>query len=259
MTGGVDPVNPRHGRFAAAAGLVGVSLLAWIYLWIDAGRMVSMSDGGMAMAGMATPPPWSVGTFLLTFVMWSVMMVGMMLPSATPAILLYASMAREDRPVLPVTWVFATGYLAVWTAFSLAATILHGLLEALRLLTPAMASASAVMSGGLLIVAGVYQWLPVKDACLRNCRSPLQFFLFHWRPGVAGAFRMGAEHGVICLGCCWALMLLLFTAGVMNLLWVALIAAFVFIEKLARHGRLAGRLTGVALVVVGAGLMIGQG
>ncbi|MFB4203876.1 hypothetical protein KBTX_03856 [wastewater metagenome] len=263
MTGGVDAVNRRHGQLTAVAGLAGVSLLAWVYLWIDAGRMASMSaDGGMAMADMAARPPWSAGIFLLTFIMWSVMMVGMMLPSATPAILLYSSMARKDRaggPVLPVTWVFTAGYLAVWTAFSLAATLLHGLLQALWLLTPAMASASAAFSGSLLVIAGVYQWLPVKDACLRNCRSPLQFFLFHWRPGVAGAFRMGAEHGAICLGCCWALMLLLFTAGVMNLLWVALIAAFVFVEKLARHGRLAGRLAGVALVVVGAGLMLGQG
>jgi len=152
--------------------------------------------------------------------------------------------------------VFTAGYLAMWTAFSLAATLLQAGLEAAALVTPMMVSDSRWLSGGLLVVAGIYQWLPVKEACLEKCRAPLQFFLFRWRPGAVGAFRMGAEHGAYCTGCCWALMLLLFTAGVMNLIWVALIAAFVFVEKLLPPGRLIGRLAGLGLVLAGGGVML---
>jgi predicted metal-binding membrane protein len=254
----------RRDRFLALASLLAIAALAWFYLWIEAGRMDGMSGSAGAMdgaraSGTSKAQAWSAGSLLLTFVMWSVMMVGMMLPSAAPAILLYGSMVRKNRgrgSSLPSTWLFTAGYLAVWTMFSLAATGLQVALEAGRLLTPMMVSASAWFSGGLLVVAGVYQWLPIKDACLEKCRAPLQFFLFRWRPGTAGAFRMGTEHGLFCLGCCWALMLLLFTAGVMNLLWVALIAGLVFIEKLVPKGRLIGRLAGIGLAAVGGGIML---
>jgi predicted metal-binding membrane protein len=189
--------------------------------------------------------------------MWTVMMAGMMLPSALPATLLYGSMVRGNRDaVLPATWMFAGGYLAVWTGFALAATLLQAALEASGLLTPAMASASRWLTGGLLVLAGIYQWLPLKDACLGKCRAPLQFFLFHWRPGPAGAFRMGAEHGVNCVGCCWALMLLLFFGGVMSLLWIAAITAFVLLEKLAPYGVQGGRLSGLALALAGIWVLV---
>ncbi|MBB3189898.1 DUF2182 domain-containing protein [Halomonas cerina] len=252
----------RYERYVALAGLFAMAALAWLYLGVEAHRMEAML-GEMAGSGPMEAPDsaWNAGPLLLTLVMWTVMMVAMMLPSATPAILLYGAMARKSRDRasgLPSVGVFTMGYLAVWTAFSLAATVLHAAFDTWRLLTPAMTSASTLLSGSLLIAAGIYQWLPIKNACLEKCRAPLQFFLFRWRPGARGALQMGAEHGLFCVGCCWALMLLLFTAGVMNLLWVALIAAFVLIEKLAPGGALIARIAGVVLGVVGAALILGS-
>jgi predicted metal-binding membrane protein len=251
-------------RFVALASLLGVVALAWLHLWHEAARMDSMpmrslEAAATAMEAMSMQQVWSVNSLLLTFLMWSIMMVGMMLPSATPAIFLYGSLAKKNRErgtTLPSVWIFTAGYLAMWTAFSLAVTILQAAFNAGALLTPLMVSDSPWLSGGLLIVAGIYQWLPVKDVCLEKCRAPLQFFLFRWKPGALGAFRMGAEHGVFCTGCCWALMLLLFTVGVMNLIWVATIAGFVFVEKLLPPGRLIGRLTGVGLVLTGTVLLL---
>lgn len=257
MTAATFAGEARRERIVALASLLAIAALAWLYLWFEAGRMDAMPAG--AMASMEAARAWSAGAFLLTFVMWSVMMVAMMLPSAAPAILLYGSLVRRNRArgsALPSAWIFTAGYLAVWSAFSLAATGLQAALEAGRLLTPMMVSASAWLTGGLLVAAGVYQWLPVKDACLEKCRAPLQFLMFRWRPGAAGAFRMGAEHGLYCVGCCWALMLLLFAAGVMNLLWVALIAGFVLVEKLVPAGRLIGRVAGAALAVAGGGVIL---
>ncbi|MGC3875330.1 DUF2182 domain-containing protein [Halomonas sp. GXIMD04776] len=260
MTLAKDCSGWRRERHVALAGLLAMATLAWLYLGFEAQRMDAMM-GEMAGPGVAeaSDGAWSVGPLLLTFVMWTLMMVAMMLPSAAPAILLYGSMTRKSRENasgLPSAWIFAMGYLAVWTAFSLAATVLQAAFETWRLLTPAMSSASTLLSGGLLIAAGIYQWLPFKRACLEKCRAPLQFFLFHWQPGTRGAFWMGGEHGMFCVGCCWALMLLLFTAGVMNLPWVALIAAFVLVEKLAPGGELIGRVTGVALGIVGIALIL---
>jgi predicted metal-binding membrane protein len=255
MIPGADPVL-RRDRLLVALGLVGVVALAWVYIAIDAARM----------DGMPMPPhegmrnPWAPAALVMTFFMWSVMMVGMMLPSAAPAILLYAGLVRKHRAAGSVTasaWIFTAGYLAVWTAFSFAATILQAAMEQARLLTPMLTSANIWLTAGLLIAAGIYQFLPVKEACLQKCRAPLQFFMFRWRPGAAGAFRMGAEHGAFCLGCCWALMLLLFTAGVMNLLWVALIAGFVLVEKLLPGGRLFGRITGAVLIGAGSFILLG--
>jgi len=255
-----------RGRFVALASLLSVVALAWLHLWSEAARMESLPMGaiGTTAASIETvslQQVWNVNSLLLTFLMWSIMMVGMMLPSAAPAILLYGSMVKKNRErgtALPAVWIFTAGYLAMWTAFSLAVTILQAIFEAGALLTPMMVSDSPWLSGGLLIVAGVYQWLPVKDACLEKCRAPLQFFMFRWRPGALGAFRMGTEHGIFCTGCCWALMLLLFTAGVMNLIWVATIAGFVFIEKLLPPGRLIGRLTGAGLVLTGGAIVLVQ-
>jgi predicted metal-binding membrane protein len=186
--------------------------------------------------------------------MWVVMMAGMMLPSAAPTVLLYGAMVRkhaERGTVLPAVWIFVSGYLMVWAGFSLAAALLQAALEQAGLLTPMMASGSNRLNAVLLVAAGIYQMTPLKDLCLSKCRNPVQFFMTHWRPGTAGALRMGITQGAYCLGCCWMLMLLLFAVGVMNLAWVALIAAFVFLEKLLPGGRLTSRLAGAALIVVG--------
>jgi predicted metal-binding membrane protein len=264
MTSATEAKVLDRDRAVVLATVVVLAGLAWIYLWAEAGRMEAMPAGGLMMGspgnpGMSAMQPWTVPSLLLTFLMWSVMMVGMMLPSAAPAILLYGSLARKNRGARSTVGSignFIAGYVVVWVMFSLAATFLQAAFQSGRLLTPAMASASVWLSGILFISAGIYQWLPIKNACLKRCRTPLQFFMFRWRPGAAGAFRMGMEHGTFCVGCCWALMLLLFTAGVMNLLWVALIAAFVFMEKLVPAGALVGRLTGVGLVLFGGGVIV---
>ncbi|HKZ73688.1 MAG TPA: DUF2182 domain-containing protein [Steroidobacteraceae bacterium] len=236
----------RRDRWIVAASLAVVVALAWLYLWREAGMMVHVAMGHMEMGPLAT------------FAMWAVMMVGMMLPSAAPAVLLYGAMVRrngERATVLPAVWIFTSGYLAAWAAFSALATLLQIALGRAALVTPMMTSASARLTAGILIVAGIYQWLPVKAACLGKCRSPLELFVSRWRAGAGGTFRMGVEHGVYCVGCCWVLMLLLFAAGVMNLLAVALIAGFVLVEKLLPAARIVSRAAGAGLVLAGVYLL----
>jgi predicted metal-binding membrane protein len=253
----------RRDRRVVAASLVAVIALAWIYLWLAAGSMNWMDVADMPdmpdMPMPGTPQGLALGSFVLTFLMWTVMMIGMMLPGAAPTILLYAVMVRKNGArgtVLPGAWVFASGYLAIWTVFSLVAALLQVALEEASLVTPMMVSASRSMSAAILVAAGIYQWLPIKDACLRKCQGPLQFFVGRWRAGAAGAFRMGAESGLYCLGCCWVLMLLLFVAGIMNLLWVAVIAGFVLLEKLLPAGRILSRFAGLVLVLAGVALLV---
>lgn len=236
----------RHDRRVVAASLALVVALAWLYLWRDAAMMRAMPD---------MPP----ASFAMTLAMWTVMMIGMMLPSAAPAILLYGAMVRKNGAqgrVLPAAWIFSAGYLAVWTAFSAAATLAQIAFDRAALLTPGLASVNATLSASLLIAAGIYQWLPVKDVCLSKCRDPLTFFLTRWRAGARGALAMGIEHGLYCLGCCWALMAVLFVAGVMNLLAAALIAAFVLAEKLLPAARFVSRCAGAALVLAGVALLL---
>jgi predicted metal-binding membrane protein len=244
----VDGLGTRD-RLVVALSLAGVVALAWLYLWREA---VSMAMPMPAMAGM---DPAALG---MTFVMWTVMMAGMMLPSAAPTILLYGAMVRkhaERGMVLPAVWVFVSGYLLAWAGFSLAAALLQAGLEHAALATPMMASTSTWLNGTLLLAAGVYQLTPLKDLCLSQCRNPVQFFMMHWRPGTAGALKMGSTHGAYCVGCCWMLMLLLFVVGVMNLAWVALIAAFIFVEKLLPAGRFTSRFAGAALVIFGMAVL----
>ena len=246
---------PRLDRLVIAASLAGLVGLAWLYLWLDAAAMADMG-GAMAMAR----DPFAPGALALAFLMWAVMMAGMMLPSALPAILMFAGLVRKHRAAgsaAPPAWLFTLGYLLVWTAFSLVAAVLQAGLEQARLITPMLVSASAWLTGGLMVLAGLYQFSALKEVCLRKCRAPVQFFMFHWRPGAGGAVAMGAEHGMFCLGCCWALMLLLFVAGVMNLIWVAVIAGVVLVEKLMPGGPLAGRVLGVVLVAGGAAVAAG--
>jgi predicted metal-binding membrane protein len=209
---------------------------------------------GMALMGLR---PWTRGTFGVMFAMWVIMMAGMMLPSATPTTLVYAAVARkasrEGTPVAPVT-AFVAGYLLMWILVSLAATLTQWGLERAALLSPMLVSNSPALGGALLLGAGVYQLTPLKNACLEHCRSPAHFIGEHWRPGKAGALRLGIEHGAYCLGCCWVLMGLLFFGGVMNLLWIAAITLFVLLEKVVPHGVGGGRLAGVGMI--GAGVVV---
>jgi predicted metal-binding membrane protein len=183
------------------------------------------------------------------------MMVAMMLPSAAPLLLVHAQLARRHRdqgsPAAP-TGAFAAGYLLAWTAFSLAATLLQWALERAALLSPAMVATTPYLGALLLIAAGVYQLTSLKRACLAHCRSPLVFLMHHWRQGFGGAVRMGVEHGLYCVGCCWFLMGLLFVGGVMNLLWIAAISIFVLVEKVVPRGETFAIVVGVLLVAAGA-------
>jgi predicted metal-binding membrane protein len=244
----------RRDRAVVAAGLAGVAALAWAYVvrMADMPAHAAMAMPGMDEAGHAGLV-WLVG-------MWAVMMVAMMLPSAAPTILLFAAVSRrrrqQGRPAVPVA-IFTLGYLLVWTAYAVGAATVQWTLHRAALLSPTMASASPLLGGGLLVAAGVYQWMPLKGACLSHCRSPLGFFATEWREGPAGALAMGMRHGSQCVGCCWLLMALLFVAGVMNLLWVAAIAGFVLLEKLMPGGERLGRAVGVVLVCWG--LWLGAG
>lgn len=238
----------RRDRVVVIAGLLGVLLLSWLYLLHGAGMdMRAMGDMAMAM-------PWSPGYFALVIVMWAAMMMAMMLPSAAPMILLYATIARRRRAqggVVTATGVFVLGYAAVWTVFSLVAATLQWGLDAATLLSPMMMTTSIAAAGVVLVAAGVYQWTPLKQACLRQCRSPLEFILGHWREGTSGALVMGLRHGLFCLGCCWMLMLLLFIGGVMNLLWIAGLTLFVLVEKTVSGGHWLSRVAGAALIAWG--------
>jgi predicted metal-binding membrane protein len=199
---------------------------------------------------------WDEHYLLLMFLMWAAMMVAMMLPSALPTILIFHRVAGNDPQVhspARSAWAFAAGYVMAWSAFAAAATLLQWGLAETALLSPMMVSASPWLGGAILIVAGLCQWTPLKRACLRHCRSPLAFIAEHWQPG---ALRLGLQHGFYCVGCCWALMLLLFVGGVMSLLWIGAITAFVLLEKLAPHGAQGGRLSGLALVFAGAWVLM---
>ena len=227
-------------------------------MWLAANPAIGMAmDGGAMMAPELGR--WSTADALAMFLMWSVMMVGMMTPSVAPMILIYARVARQAEargtPFAPAGW-FALGYFLAWTAFALAATSLQWGLERTLLLSPMMASASPIFGGLLLIAAGVYQWTPFKNACLSQCQSPLAFIQRHggFRGERGAALALGLRHGAYCIGCCWALMALLFVGGVMNLLWIAAIAALVLAEKLV-PGRLVPRATGLAMIVAGVLLL----
>ena len=236
-----------------------VTVLSWAYLLRMAVRMrAASSEAQMHEAMGMHMATWGFVDFGVLFLMWAVMMAGMMLPSASPVILLALGTYRRrgDRQARISAGAFSLGYLAAWTGFSAIAALALAGLHAAALLSPLMAARSPALAGAIFVVAGLYQWTPFKNACLSHCRSPLGFLAAEWREGTAGAFRMGLRHGLFCLGCCWALMTLLFAAGVMNVLWVAAIAAFVFIEKLLPYGTRLARASGALLLAWGTYLML---
>jgi predicted metal-binding membrane protein len=258
----------RRDRAIVAAALVILTALAWAYVWWLAADMdmsgMDMSGFRMIPAGMGlmmpATAPWNTVEFAFVFAMWAVMMIGMMTPSATPMILIYARVgrqaARQGTPLAASAY-FAAGYLLSWIGFALVATSAQWALERAALLTPMMAGASDMFSGTVLIAAGVYQWTPLKDACLRQCQSPLLFIQRHggFRSDLLGTLALGARHGAYCIGCCWVLMALLFVGGVMNVLWIAAIAILVLAEKVVPAGRVISRIAGAGLFAGGAWLL----
>ena len=195
--------------------------------------------------------------FSLTATMWAVMMVGMMLPSAMPMILLFTTVQRKQgRQPIVTTGTFAAGYLLIWGGFAVVAAALQIELGKMALLSPSLTFVSTRIAGLTFLLAAAYEFSPLKHRCLTLCSSPIRFITSHWRPGVAGAFRMGIVHGAFCVGCCWALMLLLFAAGVMNLLWVAALAVLVLVQKVLPYPRVAAMVAGAAMAVVGITLEV---
>ncbi|WP_129782141.1 DUF2182 domain-containing protein [Peristeroidobacter soli] len=255
----------RRDRRVVASALVGIAVLAWLYLlWLAADMdMESMDMSGFRMVpagvGMMTPilAPWRAVEFAFVFLMWAVMMIGMMAPSAAPMILMYARVARQKtlvgQPFAATGW-FVAGYLLAWSGFSLAATLVQWLLERQALLNARMASTSLALGAVVLIAAGLYQWTPLKDACLAQCQSPFRFLMSHggFRNNRRGCIHLGLLHGIYCVGCCWILMALLFVVGVMNVLWIALLSLLVLLEKLTPWGRWVARIAGVACIAAGA-------
>ena len=211
---------------------------------------------------MPMPGPEGVASLryaTYSFLMWLVMMVAMMTPAVAPLVLMFDRVQRY-RPgqAHARTWVFVGGYFSAWAVFSLAATGLQILLIALQWVDAMTVSRRLPLTGALLVVVGVYQWLPVKVDCLEHCRGPVEFLIEHHRPGLVGGWRMGVEHGSYCVGCCWLLMLLLLVGGVMNLLWIAALSIVVSAERLLARGDGLRRALGALLVVVGAGLLLRQ-
>lgn len=235
----------RRDRLIVAAGLVAIIALAWLYVLRLAASMAGAGmngDMGTNMAPALSMPdlqPFQAGNLAFAFAMWVVMMIAMMTPSAAPMILLFAQLRRTreaERTPIPATLIFLAGYLVVWVAFSAGAAALQQGLQATALLSPDVMMVTPVLGGLFLLIAGVYQFTPLKRACLSHCRTPLGFLMNEWREGTRGTLVMGVRHGIYCVGCCWLLMTLLFVAGVMNVLWVALIAGFVLTEKVVRGG-----------------------
>jgi predicted metal-binding membrane protein len=258
----------RRESLVVLAALVALTLLAWVALLLGAGTgmdPLAMSGWPMPLElPVATSGAWGASYWLVAFLMWAAMMVAMMLPSASPMVLLYARVVRqaETRGHAGVSnaaasiAAFAAAYLASWILFSLLAVVLQFGLERAGAMSAMMSARIAPLSGALLVAAGLYQLTPLKAACLRHCRSPAQFIAAHWRPGVSGAWRMGLAHGLYCLGCCAVLMLLLFVGGIMNLVWIAGLTLFVALEKLAPFGERAGKAMAALLVAGGTLLML---
>jgi predicted metal-binding membrane protein len=239
-------------QLIVAACLAAAAGLAWLWL-------VRTALPGEAMAMPMAADAWSANYLLSAFVMWLLMMVAMMLPSAAPMILFYARFARRSgmRGAGAAIVLFASAYVAVWAAFSLAAALLQALLVSAGTVTAmALALGDRRLAGALLLLAGLYQLGPLKRACLAGCRSPLDFVMRLWRPGTAGALRLGLIHGLYCLGCCWVLMLLLFVGGVMNLAWIALLALLVAVEKFAPARLRLDGLLAVLLLAAGAAMIL---
>lgn len=256
----------QRDRIIVGWALAGLVILSWTYILVGAGT----GTPAFQMSGLPTAPrmsdpmaamqplPWTVSYALLIFVMWWLMMLATMLPSAAPMILLFAALTRKQadlRAPYMRTGLFGIGYLAVWAGFSALAVALQWELGRIALLSPMMVTTSLALGALLLIGAGVWQFTPLKYTCLRHCRAPAEFLTHHWRAGQAGAVQMGMLHGVYCLGCCWMLMSLLFYGGIMNVYWIAGLTTLILVEKIAPLGTWISSFVGAALIVWGGALL----
>jgi predicted metal-binding membrane protein len=270
----------RRDRIVTVAGLLILCGIAWLYIVDGAGlgmsarQMTTLAffphqqaeDVMQGMPGLqvdAGRSTWGFATWALMIGMWWIMMIAMMTPSAAPTILLYARVHRaataqgQFRDESVPIGAFAAGYLSVWLGFAIGASGLHWALERAGLVsTMMMGSRSRWLSAAVLITAGLYQLSPLKNVCLAQCRAPASFLARHWRPHASGALRLGARHGVYCVGCCWMLMTLLFVGGVMNLVWIAALTTMVLIERILPRGQWIGRSAGVVLAGWGVATLV---
>ena len=245
-----------HERAALIVLLILLPLVCWSWIVVMARDMYGPMTG--ASAWMMTPR-WDARHVLLLWTMWAVMMVGMMLPSAAPLLLLYGAAARRrgvNVNAAHAIYALAAGYVTMWSVFSLVATAAQRTLATLLIVSPMMRLTSPAVAAALLFLAGIYQLTPLNSMCLRKCQSPVGFMIHRWRSGMGGAFRMGIDHGGYCLGCCWALMLLLFVGGVMNLAVIAALTAFVIFEKIGPFGVYTARVSGVLLIAGSAWMLL---
>ena len=241
-------------------GIFILVIFSWIYLFYSSSTLPAETSESI-IQDMVMPQVnnWNINDVLALFVMWSVMMMAMMLPSATPMILIFSTINKKKNErgngFVP-TWTFLSGYILVWIGFSIIAVIIQWILHYFALMSSDFKLINPSVSGIVLIAAGVYQFTPIKNACLRHCQTPLGFIMGNWRYGKRGALIMGLKHGLYCVGCCWVLMSLLFLAGIMNILWIALIAVFILIEKIVRRDRYVSYAAGFALMMLGSWLII---
>ncbi|HEX7795339.1 MAG TPA: DUF2182 domain-containing protein [Vicinamibacterales bacterium] len=251
---------PARDRYIILICLAIITGLSWTYLLRLSTHSSSELEYARMMAamGMAVDRPWTAVDGVLTFAMWAVMMVGMMSGSAAPMLLFFANAQakRQARGGSSNVLLFGLGYLGVWAGFSAIATLAQWALQRASLLSETLAVSSPSVAAAIVILAGVYQLTPFKGKCLSRCRSPLGFLMTRWRDGASGAFRMGTSHGLFCLGCCWALMIVLFAVGVMNLAWVAALTVLVLIEKLTTAGLVLSQVSGLAMIGFGLSLWL---
>ena len=255
----------RRDRLVLIALIATLFGVASLYTILGIGMRMSALDM-TAMSGMSDMPggdvagSWNLNYMLLVFLMWWIMMIAMMLPSASPTVLLYSALSRrsaEASRVPSMSAAFLSGYLVAWAGFSVLATVMHRALESWELVSSTMMTLIDTVPGALLLLtAGIFQFTPLKHTCLQHCRSPAEFITRRRRPGAGGAFQMGLEHGSYCLGCCWSLMALLFVGGVMNLYWIAALAGLVAVEKLVPRGELVSKAAGAVLMVWGSYLLV---
>jgi predicted metal-binding membrane protein len=233
--------------------LVLLSGLAWTVTVSEAGGM----GWGMFTCSMTMGTPFSVRSGVLYVILWGVMMVAMMLPAMTPIVGLFRTIAKrkqEQGLAFTPAWVFIAGYITLWT---LTGSVGYGIdlaIQSLPAQVPALRTYGVMIGGLTLVGAGLYQLTPLKYLCLSQCRSPLGFLVGSWRDGYVGAFRMGVQHGLYCLGCCWSLMVVLFVVGTMNLVWMGLLSAIIFAEKIIPYGVEVGKASGIVLIVLGLAL-----
>lgn len=243
----------QKDRFIIVCGLLFLCLLAWMYVFYLY-RQMDIMDMSAAFFAMPMTPQWSALDFILIFLMWIVMMIAMMTPSVAPLILIFAMVNRkrkqQQNPFVPAGFLI-TGYFFAWAIFSFAATVLQWTMQQVAIMNPYMTITNKITGGIILIAAGIFQFSPLKTKCLNHCQTPLEFIHRHWKEGIKGALFMGLKNGWYCLGCCWILMLLLFISGIMNVLWIAVITAFVLIEKTLHNSKWISILAGVFLIIYG--------